>query len=145
MLRYGGTIYLMKKLDFKELHHALAKRRHNRHLRGAHALLSGWSSIRICRTSTTRSMKITHCGGSALPMEVYDAFKETLQRGHQAGLRHHRGISGLLGEPEAPGPSSPHPSGLPVPGVDGQGGGRRGATSSSPGEPGSSSSRGPTS
>ncbi|MFH1081248.1 MAG: AMP-binding protein [Pseudomonadota bacterium] len=24
MLRYGGTIYLMKKLDFRELHHALA-------------------------------------------------------------------------------------------------------------------------
>ena len=75
MLRYGGTVYLMKKLDFKELHHALT---------------DGGISI-ICAVPTlfyglvhhpdlkdidyTR-MKTLIAGGSALPIEVYNAFKQ---------------------------------------------------------------------
>ena len=75
MLRYGGTVYLMKKLDFKELHRTLT---------------DGGISI-ICAVPTLfyglvyhpdlkdidyTCMKTLIAGGSALPIEVYNAFKQ---------------------------------------------------------------------
>lgn len=75
MLRYGGTIYLMKKLDFKEL---------------AHALTVGGVTA-VCAVPTLfyglvhhpdltgidyTNMRTLIAGGSALPMEVYDSFRE---------------------------------------------------------------------
>ncbi|HNS88670.1 MAG TPA: AMP-binding protein [Deltaproteobacteria bacterium] len=75
MLRYGGTIYLMKKLDFRELRHAL----------------TDGGVTAICAVPTLFYGLVHHpdlsdidyaavrtliAGGSALSVEVYDAFKE---------------------------------------------------------------------
>jgi len=75
MIRYGGTAYLMKKLDFKELHYALSE--------------GGVTSI--CAVPTLfygmvfhpdlSDIDYTHmrsliAGGSALSMEVFQAFKD---------------------------------------------------------------------
>ncbi|HOO46296.1 MAG TPA: AMP-binding protein, partial [Deltaproteobacteria bacterium] len=75
MLRLGGTAYLMKKLDFKELHHALTQ---------------GGITI-ICAVPTlyygllyhpemqdidyTRTKALV-AGGSALSIEIYNEFKQ---------------------------------------------------------------------
>jgi len=75
MLRLGGTAYLMKKLDFKELHHALTQ---------------GGITI-ICAVPTLYYGLLYHpemqdidytrtkaliAGGSALPIEIYNEFKQ---------------------------------------------------------------------
>jgi long-chain acyl-CoA synthetase len=75
MLRCGGTIYLMKKLDFRELHHAL----------------TDCGITAVCAVPTLfyglvhhpdladidyTHMKTLIAGGSALPIEVYNSFKE---------------------------------------------------------------------
>jgi long-chain acyl-CoA synthetase len=75
MLRYGGTVYLMKKLDFRELRHALTE--------------GGITAV--CAVPTLFFGLIHHpdladidytrmttliAGGSALPLDVYEAFRE---------------------------------------------------------------------
>lgn len=75
MLRYGGTIHLMKKLDFKELKYALTE----------------GGATTVCAVPTLfyglvhhpdladidyTDMKALIAGGSALPLEVYEAFKQ---------------------------------------------------------------------
>jgi len=75
MLRYGGTIYLMKKLDFRELRHAL--------LEGGITVISAVPTLfyglvhhpDLAEADYTH-MKTLIAGGSALPIEVYDSFKE---------------------------------------------------------------------
>lgn len=75
MLRYGGTIYLMKKLDFRELRHAL--------LEGGITVISAVPTLfyglvhhpDLAEADYTH-MKTLVAGGSALPIEVYDSFKE---------------------------------------------------------------------
>jgi long-chain acyl-CoA synthetase len=75
MLRYGGTIYLMKKLDFKELHSALTQ--------GGITLICAVPTLfyglvhhpEMQDIDYTR-MKALIAGGSALSLEVYNAFKE---------------------------------------------------------------------
>jgi long-chain acyl-CoA synthetase len=75
MLRYGGTIYLMKKLDFRELRHAL--------LEGGITVISAVPTLfyglvhhpDLAEADYTH-MKTLVSGGSALPIEVYDSFKE---------------------------------------------------------------------
>jgi long-chain acyl-CoA synthetase len=115
MLRYGGTIYLMKKLDFRELHHALA----------------ACGITAICAVPTlfyglvyhpdlvgidyTR-MKTLIAGGSALPIEVYDAFKQAFH----ADIRQGYGIteaSPVCSVNQKHLPIRPTSIGTPVPGV----------------------------
>ncbi|MGC9324309.1 MAG: AMP-binding protein [Desulfomonilia bacterium] len=115
MLRYGGTIHLVKKLDFKELHHAL----------------SSGAITSICAVPTLFFGLVTHpdlqdvdysgvktlvAGGSALSLDIYNAFKE----------RFHRNIRQGYGITEAspvctcnyrPYPIKPESIGIPVPGV----------------------------
>ncbi|HDM32971.1 MAG TPA: long-chain fatty acid--CoA ligase, partial [Deltaproteobacteria bacterium] len=74
MIRYGGTIYLMNKLDFKELHYALTE--------GGVSCISGVPTLFYALTHHPelqdidyRSMRGLISGGSALPIEVYKEFK----------------------------------------------------------------------
>ena len=75
MLRYGGTIYLMKKLDFKELHYALTQ--------GGITLICAVPTLffgllhhpEMQDIDYTR-MKALIAGGSALSLDLYNAFKE---------------------------------------------------------------------
>ncbi|HOS97461.1 MAG TPA: AMP-binding protein, partial [Deltaproteobacteria bacterium] len=75
MLRYGGTMHLMKKIDFKELK----------------AALTGGGITAICAVPTLFFGLVHHpemqdvdyarvrtliAGGSAMPVEVYEAFRE---------------------------------------------------------------------
>jgi long-chain acyl-CoA synthetase len=75
MLRYGGTIYLMKSLDFKELHHALTQ--------GGITLICAVPTLffglahhpDMADIDYTR-MRALIAGGSALSIEVYNEFKK---------------------------------------------------------------------
>ncbi len=74
MIRYGGTIYLMNKLDFKELRYALTE--------GGVTCISGVPTLFYALTHHPelqdidyRSMRGLVSGGSALPIEVYKEFK----------------------------------------------------------------------
>jgi len=75
MLRYGGTVYLMRKLDFKDLRHAL----------------TDGGVTAVCAVPTLFYGLVHHpelgdvdysrmttliAGGSALPLEVYESFRE---------------------------------------------------------------------
>lgn len=75
MLRYGGTIYLMKSLDFKELHYALTK--------GGITLVCAVPTLfyglvhhpDMADVDYTR-MRALIAGGSALSIDVYNEFKQ---------------------------------------------------------------------
>jgi long-chain acyl-CoA synthetase len=75
MLRYGGTIYLMKSLDFKELHHALTQ--------GGITLICAVPTLFFGLThhpdmadiDYTR-MRALIAGGSALSIDIYNEFKK---------------------------------------------------------------------
>jgi len=74
MIRYGGTIYLMNKLDFKELRYAITE--------GGVSCISGVPTLFYALTHHPelqdvdyRSMRGLISGGSALPIEVYKEFK----------------------------------------------------------------------
>ncbi len=75
MIRYGGTIYLMKKLDFKELHYAIADCGITA-ISAVPTLFYGLVHHPDLADLTYTHMKTLIAGGSALPIEVYDAFKE---------------------------------------------------------------------
>lgn len=75
MLRYGGTIYLMKKMDFKELHHALTD--------GGVSIINGVPTLFYAllhypdlNDIDYSRMKATISGGSALSLEIYNGFRE---------------------------------------------------------------------
>lgn len=75
MLRYGGTVYLMKKLDFKELHHAVANCGITA-ICAVPTLFYGLVFHPDLGDLTYTQMKTLIGGGSALPIEVYNAFRE---------------------------------------------------------------------
>jgi len=75
MLRYGGTVYLMKKLDFKELHHALTDVGISI-ICAVPTLFYGLVHHPDLADIDYTRMKTLIAGGSALPIEVYNAFKQ---------------------------------------------------------------------
>jgi long-chain acyl-CoA synthetase len=75
MLRDGGTIYLMKKLDFKELHHAFTDGGVTM-INAVPTLFYGLVYHPDLADIDYTHMKTLIAGGSALPIEVYNAFKE---------------------------------------------------------------------
>jgi long-chain acyl-CoA synthetase len=75
MLRVGGTIYLMKKLDFKELRHALIDVGITI-ICAVPTLFFGLVHHPDLAGADYTHMKTLIAGGSALPIEVYNAFKE---------------------------------------------------------------------
>ena len=75
MLRYGGTVYLMKKLDFKELHHALTE--------GGVTAFGAVPTLfhALVYHPDLQDIRYTHmealiAGGSALSIDIYRDFKE---------------------------------------------------------------------
>jgi len=75
MIRYGGTIYLMKKLDFKELRHAIAECGISV-ISAVPTLFYGLVHHPDLAELSYTHMKTLIAGGSALPIEVYNAFKD---------------------------------------------------------------------
>ncbi len=75
MLRYGGTIYLMKKLDFKEFHYAITQGGVNIVCAVPTLFYGLLHHPDLANIDYTR-MKVLISGGSALPVEVYNGFKE---------------------------------------------------------------------
>jgi len=75
MLRYGGTVHLFKGLDFKELRHAV-KEGGITCIAAVPTLFFGLLHHPDVQDLDYRGMKVILSGGSALPMEVYQGFKE---------------------------------------------------------------------
>ncbi len=75
MLRYGGTIYLMKKLDFKDLRHALTEGGVTT-VCAVPTLFYGLVHHPELEDVDYTRMRTLIAGGSALPLEVYEAFRE---------------------------------------------------------------------
>jgi long-chain acyl-CoA synthetase len=75
MLRYGGTVHLFKGLDFKELRHVLGEG-HITCLCAVPTLFFGLLHHPDVQDVSYKGMKIMIAGGSALPMEVYQGFKD---------------------------------------------------------------------
>jgi len=116
MLNYGGTIHLMKKFDFKELNHVL--------LHGGITTISAVPTIfygLIHHPSLSdiefSGMKTLVAGGSALSLEIYNAFKDRFQ----ADIRQGYGIteaSPVCSVNRKHAPIKPSSIGLPVPDVE---------------------------
>jgi long-chain acyl-CoA synthetase len=116
MLRSGGTIHLMKKLDFKELRHVL--------LEGGITTISAVPTLfygLVHHPSVNdieySRMKTLVAGGSALSLEIYDAFKERFR----AEIRQGYGIteaSPVCSVNRKHAPIKPTSIGLPVPEVE---------------------------
>jgi long-chain acyl-CoA synthetase len=116
MLRLGGTIHLMKKLDFKELRHIL--------LEGGITTISAVPTLfygLVHHPSVNdieySGMKTLVSGGSALSFEIYNAFKERFH----AELRQGYGIteaSPVCSVNRKHAPVKPTSIGLPVPEVE---------------------------
>jgi len=75
MIRYGGTIYLMNKLDFKKLHYALTE--------GGVTCISGVPTLYYALTHHPDLQDIDYTkiraivsGGSALSIDIYNEFKK---------------------------------------------------------------------
>ncbi|MCU0575347.1 MAG: AMP-binding protein [Desulfobacterota bacterium] len=75
MLRYGGTIYLMKKIDFKELRTAIAEAGISA-ICAVPTLFFGLIHHPELQDIDYTGMRALVAGGSALPLEVYDAFRQ---------------------------------------------------------------------
>lgn len=75
MLRYGGTTYLMKGLDFKELNHAISKCGITC-ICAVPTLFYGLLLHPDVQDLDYTGMKVILAGGSALSMEIYNGFKE---------------------------------------------------------------------
>jgi len=75
MLRYGGTIYLMKKVDFRELRNALLQGGITA-ICAVPTLFYGLVHHPDLAEADYTHMKTLIAGGSALPLEVYESFKE---------------------------------------------------------------------
>lgn len=116
MLRYGGTIYLMKKLDFKELRHALLHEGITT-ISAVPTLFYGLLHHPSLSDIEYSGMKTLVAGGSALSLEIYDAFKERFH----ADIRQGYGIteaSPVCTVNRKHAPIKPSSIGLPVPGVE---------------------------
>ncbi len=75
MLRYGGTVYMVKNLDFKELNHVLT----NGGITCICAVPTLFYGLLLhpdVQSVDYTRMKILIAGGSALSMEIYTGFKE---------------------------------------------------------------------
>lgn len=75
MLRYGGTAYLLKRLDFKELQNILTQKAVTA-ICAVPTLFYGLLHHPDLQGVDYTHMRILIAGGSALSMEVYTAFKE---------------------------------------------------------------------
>ncbi|MEA3221677.1 MAG: AMP-binding protein [Thermodesulfobacteriota bacterium] len=75
MLRLGGTIYLMKKIDFKELYHALTDGGVNI-INGVPTLFYALLNYPDLNGIDYSQMKALIAGGSALSLEIYNEFKD---------------------------------------------------------------------
>lgn len=75
MLRYGGTIYLMRKLDFKEVRHALLHEDITT-ISAVPTLFYGLIHHPDMSDIEYSGMKTLVSGGSALSVEISNAFKE---------------------------------------------------------------------
>jgi long-chain acyl-CoA synthetase len=75
MLRYGGTIHLVKSLDFKELHNVLKEGKITC-LCAVPTLFFGLLHHPDVQDIDYHGVKIIIAGGSALSMEVYQGFKD---------------------------------------------------------------------
>ncbi len=75
MLRYGGTIYLMEKLDFPELRHALTDGGVTA-IGAVPTLFFGMVHHPELQEIDYSRMRTLIAGGSALPQEIYEAFRE---------------------------------------------------------------------
>ena len=116
MLRLGGTIYLMKKLDFKELRHVL--------LEGGITTISAVPTLFYglvhhpnLNDIEYSGMSTLVAGGSALSFEIYNAFKERFH----AEIRQGYGIteaSPVCSVNRKHAPIKPTSIGLPVPEVE---------------------------
>jgi len=115
MLRYGGTAYLMRGLDFKELQSVL--------MQGAitaicavPTLFYGLVHHPDLQEADYTHMRILIAGGSALSMEIYTAFKERFH----ADIRQGYGIteaSPVCAFNDPPAPLEARSIGRPVPDV----------------------------
>lgn len=116
MLNYGGTIHLMKKLDFKELRHVL--------LHGGITTISAVPTLfygliyhPVMSDIEFSGMKTLVAGGSALSLEIYNAFRDRFQ----ADIRQGYGIteaSPVCSVNRKHAPIKPSSIGLPVPEVE---------------------------
>ncbi|MBN1636992.1 MAG: AMP-binding protein [Deltaproteobacteria bacterium] len=75
MLRYGGSVYLMKRLDFKELHYALSEGGVTA-VCAVPTLFYGLTHHPDLQDIDYQKMKCLIAGGSALDIEIYNAFKD---------------------------------------------------------------------
>lgn len=75
MIRYGGTMYLMPKLDFAEMYRALTEGGVTV-IGGVPALFFGMAFKPELEKVDMGRLKAFISGGAALPVEVYDAFKQ---------------------------------------------------------------------
>jgi len=75
MLRYGGTAYLLKSLDFKELQHVLTTGAITA-ICAVPTLFYGLVYHPDLQGIDYTHMRVLIAGGSALPIEVYTAFRE---------------------------------------------------------------------
>lgn len=75
MLRTGGTVYLMKKLDFRELRHAVADCGITM-INAVPTLFFGLVHHPDLEDLDYSRVKTLIAGGSALPIEVYNSFRE---------------------------------------------------------------------
>ncbi len=116
MLKYGGTIHLMKKLDFKELKKVL--------LHGGITTISAVPTLfyglmhhPILSDIEFSGMKTLVAGGSALPLEIYNAFRDRFH----ADIRQGYGITEASPVCSVNGkhaPIKPSSIGTPVPEVE---------------------------
>jgi long-chain acyl-CoA synthetase len=84
MLRYGGTIYLMKRLEFKELNHAL-KEAGITALVAVPTLFFGLVHHPDVQDLSYTKVRTLVAGGSALSIEIYNAFKEKFHQDIRQG------------------------------------------------------------
>jgi long-chain acyl-CoA synthetase len=116
MLRLGGTVYLMKKLDFKELRHAIADCGITI-ISAVPTLFFGLVHHPDLGDLDYTRMKTLIAGGSALPLEVYEAFQEKFH----ADIRQGYGLteaSPVCSVNQKHLPIKPTSIGTPVPGVE---------------------------
>ncbi len=116
MLRYGGTIYLMRKLDFKEVRHALLHEDITT-ISAVPTLFYGLIHHPDMSDIEYSGMKTLVSGGSALSVEISNAFKERFH----ADIRKGYGIteaSPVCSVNRKHAPMKPSSIGLPVPRVE---------------------------
>jgi len=115
MLRYGGSIYLMKKLDFKEMHHALTSVGITA-ICAVPTLFFGLVSHPDLQGIDYSGVRTLIAGGSALSLDIYESFRERFQRNIRQGY----GIteaSPVCSCNYRPFPIKPDSIGMTVPGV----------------------------